>query len=99
MTHIRLRLLNALAALRWSYAELAEEVDVSPATVRRWANELYVVPPDVLDWLERLAKAHRDDPAPRRHEKATPCEHRRSFSGGNLMTTRLEPRGDNLSSR
>lgn len=66
MTHIRLRLVNALATLRWSYATLATETGVSPSTACRWGTERYPAPAAVLDWLERLAKAHRDDPAPRK---------------------------------
>lgn len=66
------RLRAALQAVRWSYATLASECGVSPATVRRWASGgRYPVPPDVLRALERFAGAK---PVLGRVEKCDPPE-------------------------
>ena len=62
------RLTAALTTLHWSQATLAQELDVSAQTVRRWVSERYVMPEALLSWLERLAGVVRDTPAPRKEK-------------------------------
>jgi transcriptional regulator with XRE-family HTH domain len=58
------RLKACLKALRWSEADLAEELGSTPATVRAWLDGRDHAPLAVLAWLEALASAHRAVPKP-----------------------------------
>lgn len=58
------RLRDVLSLLRWSQRGLAEALTCDDRLVRRWASGDATVPPDVIEWLERLAAAHAALPAP-----------------------------------
>jgi transcriptional regulator with XRE-family HTH domain len=59
------RLEVALAALRWSGADLAAVTGVSVSTARRWRTGEAIVPGLVLLWLSERALALLDNPPPR----------------------------------
>ena len=62
MTPVRLR--ECLALLHWSQRGLADMLNYSEGTVRGWARGARAVPPEVADWLERLAAVHASHPRP-----------------------------------
>ena len=59
------RLSDALTALYWSPATLAEIIGARTDTVRKWLSGRSDILPHVLPWLERLAAFHRANPPPR----------------------------------
>lgn len=58
------RLRAAMRALRWTMADMAQATGNSAATVRRWVNGYYEVPPGVLAWIEDLAAYVAKRPPP-----------------------------------
>ena len=60
------RLRHALHALHWTQRGLAAILGQDERRVRRWLAGTYETPRDVLEWLERLAGFHMDNPPPRR---------------------------------
>lgn len=48
----------------WSQRFLADRLGRHETRTRRWASGRYEIPAEVAAWLERLAKAHRENPAP-----------------------------------
>jgi plasmid maintenance system antidote protein VapI len=58
------RLRECLDLIGWTQRGLADHLGVHETRTRRWAAGHYPVPPEVALWLERLAKAHADNPAP-----------------------------------
>jgi len=60
------RLRAALHALHWTQRGLAAILGQDERRVRRWLAGTYETPGDVLEWLERLAGFHMDNPPPRR---------------------------------
>jgi ribosome-binding protein aMBF1 (putative translation factor) len=55
------QLLNVIG---WNKSELAHRLGRNLRTVQRWASGQNETPREVLQWLERLAAAHEDNPAP-----------------------------------
>jgi len=58
------RLREVLALLRWSQRGLSDALSCDDRLVRRWASGNATVPPDVEEWLENLALAHKRHPPP-----------------------------------
>jgi hypothetical protein len=58
------RLARALATLRWGAEDLAAEAGVAERVARRWLSGRMDVPSAVLDWVEDLARYHRERPVP-----------------------------------
>jgi hypothetical protein len=61
-------LCGALATLRWGASALSTEIGVNERTVRRWISGDNAPPDAILQWLDRLAAFHRDNPVPQRKE-------------------------------
>ena len=59
------RLTAALVALRWDRGVLGAAVGRSRQVVASWCDGRGICPPAVLAWVERMARAMRDDPPPR----------------------------------
>lgn len=57
-------LARMLAVIGWTPATLATKTGLNERTVRRWANGQNRVPPPVMDFVTRLAKAHMASPPP-----------------------------------
>jgi len=51
-------------AIGWSLRGLADLLECNDRTVRRWADGTNATPPEVLIWLDRIAKVHEKYPAP-----------------------------------
>lgn len=51
---------DALADIGWTPHRLASILSVPQTRTRRWADGLYPCPDNILAWLQRLAKAHRE---------------------------------------
>ena len=58
------RLIECLNALCWTTPVFAAEAKVSERAVRRWYAGNQPIPPPIADWLERLAKFHKENPPP-----------------------------------
>lgn len=58
------RLRQCLAILRWTQADLAEELSISAEQAGDWLAGRTHVPVAVAAWLEALVKAHRSVPKP-----------------------------------
>ena len=58
------RLVECLAAVRWTQGDLARAIGEDKQQVRRWISGTYAIPRHVGDWIERLARFHRANPAP-----------------------------------
>ncbi|MGB3897436.1 MAG: helix-turn-helix transcriptional regulator [Mesorhizobium sp.] len=58
------RLRQCLAILRWTQADLAEELGVPVEQTGDWLSGRTRVPVAVAAWLEALVKAHRSVPKP-----------------------------------
>jgi hypothetical protein len=69
------RLAEILDLLRWSAYALAAETRVNDRTVRRWLAGDYPIPETIEHWLERLAAAHADLPAPPAKRKNISRQH------------------------
>lgn len=63
------RLHAALTALRWSGRSLAIHIGLNERTVRRWHAGTSPLPPNILQWLERLATFHNQNPPPAGKER------------------------------
>lgn len=61
---IAARLRECLKVLRWTEADLAEELGVPAVQVHEWLAGRAYVPVAVAAWLEALVKAHRRLPRP-----------------------------------
>lgn len=46
----------ALAAIGWTRPELARRLGVNTSTVANWVKGRHRTPPDVLDWLDAVAR-------------------------------------------
>ena len=55
---------QCLAILRWTQADLAEELGISAEQAGEWLAGRTQVPVAVAAWLEALVKAHRSVPKP-----------------------------------
>ena len=62
MTPSRLR--QCLEALGWSQRGLADKLGVHETRARRWARGSLEVPPEVAEWLDKLALTHEAHPMP-----------------------------------
>ena len=62
------RVSTALATLRWGPATLARAIGVNVRTVQRWINGQNPPLMPIVEWLDRLAAFHRDNPPPERKE-------------------------------
>lgn len=62
MTPTRLR--ECLEALGWSQRGLADKLGVHETRARRWARGTLEVPPEVAEWLDKLARTHEAYPMP-----------------------------------
>ena len=58
------RLSDALATIHWGPIDIAKLLSVNERTARRWIAGQNDPPDRILDWLDRLATFHRDNPAP-----------------------------------
>lgn len=65
MTPDRLR--ECLAALAWTQRGLARLLDRQEGTIRQWARGAVEIPDDVGAWLDKLARFHERNTAPKRH--------------------------------
>lgn len=54
---------DRLATIGWSMRRAAEELNCAEGTVRGWARRRET-PSQVAEWLDTLAQAHADNPAP-----------------------------------
>lgn len=59
------RLRECLKTLRWSAADLAEQLGCLESEVTTWLDGRAVAPIAIAAWLEALVKAHRALPPPR----------------------------------
>lgn len=67
------RLRECLKILRWSAADLAEQLGCPESEVTTWLDGRAVAPIAVAAWLEALVKAHRAVPPPSlSNAKSTP---------------------------
>lgn len=66
------RLRASLDSVGWSQRALAAILGEDERKVRRWLQGAYEPPGAVVAWMERLAQAHDDNPAPREHETGEP---------------------------
>ena len=64
MTPERLR--ECLDALEWTQRGLARVLERQEGTVRQWARGAVQIPDNVAEWLERLERFHKRNPAPKR---------------------------------
>ncbi|HQT89965.1 MAG TPA: hypothetical protein PK677_15730 [Acidiphilium sp.] len=55
--------LESLATIRWSYSDLAAAIGRPSDTVRSWVRR-NSFPAPIVEWLARLADAHRALPPP-----------------------------------
>lgn len=62
MTPDRLR--YCLDTIGWTQHQLAGILGLHETRTRRWAAGKYAIPPNVAEWLERLADAHATFPLP-----------------------------------
>ena len=60
------RLRECIEALGWTQRGLARLLDRQEGTVRQWARGAVEIPDDVGAWLDKLARFHERNPAPRR---------------------------------
>jgi ribosome-binding protein aMBF1 (putative translation factor) len=58
------QLREALAMLRWSQRGLADALECDDRMVRRWASGDASIPPDVSEWLARMADFAQANPPP-----------------------------------
>lgn len=58
------RLRQCLGILRWTQADLAEELGIPAEQAGEWLTGRTHVPVAVAAWLEALVKAHRSVPKP-----------------------------------
>lgn len=72
MTPTRLR--ECLEAIGWTQRGLARILKRQEGTVRQWARGAPEIPDDVAAWLEKLARFHERNPAPRRKENNDDAE-------------------------
>jgi hypothetical protein len=63
--HLRARFDRALAILCWSGSALGRAAGVREGSGQRWVNGRHVVPVGIVEWMERLARFHEANPAPR----------------------------------
>lgn len=63
MTPARFR--ECLSLLAWSQRGLAAILDMDERQVRRWAAGA-AIPDRIADWLDKLARFHERNPAPRK---------------------------------
>lgn len=56
---------DCIATLGWTLRGLGIQLGVGESRMRRWASGLYPVPPELAEWLERLAAAHKALPPPK----------------------------------
>jgi transcriptional regulator with XRE-family HTH domain len=61
---IAARLRQCLAILRWTQADLAEELGIPVEQADEWLAGRAHIPVAVAAWLEALVKAHRSVPKP-----------------------------------
>lgn len=54
----------ALESIGWTQRGLAERLGIHETRTRRWATGQYKIPPNVAEWLQRLAAAHEAAPWP-----------------------------------
>jgi DNA-binding transcriptional regulator YdaS (Cro superfamily) len=47
---------KCVTAIRWSQVQIAEDLGVLPAKVRKWSAGADTVPPEVAAWVMSLAK-------------------------------------------
>ena len=64
MTPTRLR--ECLSALGWTQRGLARVLGRDEGNIRQMARGTVQVPEDVAAWLEKLARYHERNPAPKR---------------------------------
>ena len=62
MTPDRLR--TCLDLIGWSQRQLAGILAIQFSSVQRWANGQTAIPPQVAEWLERVAATHEQNPLP-----------------------------------
>jgi ribosome-binding protein aMBF1 (putative translation factor) len=65
---------ECVETIGWSLRYLAYRLACDDRTVRRWASGQNACPPEVIKWLNRLAKVHEKHPAPdgwRIHDRST----------------------------
>jgi len=55
---------TCLTAIGWSLRYLADQLQIHETRARRWKTGEYEIPPQVAEWLEALAAAHRKLPPP-----------------------------------
>lgn len=60
-----------LALLSWSKQIVCHELDVDEGTVRQWGRDSRPVAPPIAAWLRTLARAHADNPAPKKPARPT----------------------------
>jgi predicted transcriptional regulator len=60
------RLIECLRTIGWSRCGVAKTVGLSEMSFRRYENGTAKVPADIAAWLEKLAAAHKRNPAPTR---------------------------------
>ena len=65
MTPARLR--ECLTALDWTQRGLARLLERQEGTVRQWAQGAVQIPQEVAAWLDKLARYHERNPAPKRN--------------------------------
>lgn len=58
------RLSATLTKLHWSGRGLAAILRTDERKVRRWASGAYEPPIEIVEWLERLAAFHEENPLP-----------------------------------
>lgn len=55
---------RCLDLIGWTLRGAADRLGLPPTRIRRWADGDYPVPDEVAQWLQVLANAHRNNPAP-----------------------------------
>ena len=61
----------AIDQIGWTLRGTAEHLALPPTRIRRWADGEYPVPDAVAHWLEALARAHKQNPAPKLNDTRT----------------------------
>ena len=62
---------RAIGQIGWTLRHTAECLDLPPVRIKRWAHGDYPIPDAVAHWLEALARAHKQNPAPKLNDIRT----------------------------